>query len=525
MINTPLRPKICRLSLVLTVLAVLLGAAGVEADWIRLPDVDVSSLEPAVANQLERFREITEREISDPESGPDEIAASVGELGRNYHAYELIDPAEECYRIARRLTPEDFRWHYYLGFLLQGAGRLEEAEGAYLRALELYRAAPPALLRLAEVYVGLNRMESAASLMREALALTPESLAAKAALGELYQRMGRTEEAIELLEAALEERPGANRLYYPLALAYRALGETDEARRLLGLSGRVGIRPMDPMIDGLNALKAGERVHLLEGQAAFRVGRYAEAAEAFRRAVEAAPDSIAARIDLGSALGQMGRIEEAVAELDTALDLAPGNVAALFNAGILRAKLGDIDSARQHLRNAAQLEPDDAGIRLRLADVHWMLRELDDALLHYRAAAALAPPGEVPCVGEAQVLSSLGRYGDARDRLEECLVAIPTSGLLAHALSRLLSMGPNLEVRDGARAIGLALRVYEAAPSAAHAEVVAAAHAEMGECQEAVSWQRRALESSPDEAAVSRRQQLERYEAGAPCQYPVPAAR
>ena len=114
----------------------LLGVAAVaQASWIRLPEVDLSGLEPAVARQLERFRGITQEEIGDPEAGPDQLAAAVGELGRNYHAYELSGPAEECYRIARRLTPQDFRWHYYLGYLLQNEGRLEEAASQLRTAL------------------------------------------------------------------------------------------------------------------------------------------------------------------------------------------------------------------------------------------------------------------------------------------------------------------------------------------------------------------------------------------------------
>lgn len=497
----------------------------VHASWIRLPDVDLSALEPAVASQLERFREISEAEIADPEAGPEKLAATVGELGKNYHAYELAEPAEACYRIARRLQPTDFRWHYFLGYLLQGEGRLEESEEAYLRALEIYRAAPPALLRLAEVYVEMNRLQAAASLIREARSLDPTSAAARAALGELYQRLGRNEEAIELLEEALEEVPGANRLYYPLALAHRALGNTDEARRLLKLSGRVGIRPADPMIEEIARLKAGERVHILDGNAAFRAGRYQEAVDAFRRAVDAAPESITARIDLGSALGELGELEAALAEFDKALEIAPANLTALFNAGLLEARMGNLAKARAHLRNAAMLDPGDAAVRLRLADVHWMLRELDDALLHYRAAAEADPPGEVACLGESQVLSALGRFADARERLEECLELLPTSGILSHALSRLLAMGPDFASRDGQRALDLAERVYEAVPSAGHAEVVAAAHAELGRCDEAVRWQEKAVEGSSEENLELRRWILAHYSSGGPpCRYPGLAA-
>ncbi len=486
---------------------------------VHLPDPDLTGLEAAVAEQLRSYREITLEQIADPDAGAEETAAAVGELGRYYHAYELAAPAEECYRTAIGLTPLDFRWHYFLGYLHQKAGRLEEAEAAYLRALEIYRAAPPALLRLAEVYIELDRLEAAASLMREALALDPTSAAAEAALGELYQRMGRNEEAIALLRSAIEKVPAANRLFYPLALAYRATGKMDEARRLMSLQGKVGVKPADPLIDGLEGLKTGERVHSLNGQAAFRAGRYAEAVEAFRRAVEADPSSVTARINLGSALGEMGDVDEAIEQYEKALEIAAGNATALFNLGMLLADRGELAEALQHLRLAAQFEPEDAVIRLELAETHRRNGDLEDALIHYRAAAELEPPGEDARLGAARVLVALRRFSEARDVLEEGLRQLPTSGFLAHPLSRLLAMGPDLEVRDGVRALELATRVYAARPMAAHAEVVAAAHAEQGQCDEAALWQQRAIDAS-SEASELRRQVLSLYQAGAPCRYP-----
>ena len=491
--------------------------------WIRLPDPDLSDLEVAVADQLQRYREIAANEITDPASGPEELAAAVGELGRFYHAYQLDAPAEECYRIAARLAPEDFRWHYFLGYLYQNAGRLDQAEGSYLRALEIYRAAPPALLRLAEVYVVLDRLEAAASLMREARALDPTSAAAAAALGELYQRLGRNEEAIELLRSALDQIPEANRLYYPLALAYRATGEMDEARRLMSLQGKVGVKPADPLIDGLEKLKRGERVHLLTCQTAFRAGRYAEAAEAFRQAVEAAPNSVTARIDLGSALGEMGLVDQAIEQFEAALEIAAGNATALFNLGVLLAGREELTEAISYLRLAAQFEAEDALIRFELAEAHRRNGDLDDALIHYRTAAELEPPGEDARLGVARVLVAKGRFGEARDTLEEGLRLLPMSGFLAHPLSRLLAMGPELEVRDGERALELATRVYAARSTAAHAEVVAAAYAELGQCDEAVKWQQLALQESENgvgDPPDSGRAILARYALGEPCRFP-----
>jgi len=379
-------------------------------------------------------------------------------------------------------------------------------------------------LRLAEVYVELDRLEAAASLMREARGLDPSSAAAAAALGELYQQMDRNQEAIELLQSALDLVPEANRLYYPLALAYRATGELEEARRFMAASGRVGVKSADPLIDGLEKLKTGERVHLLTGQTAFRAGRYAEAAEAFRDAVEAAPDSVAARIDLGSALGELGDVDEAIEQYEKALEIAAGNVTALLNVGVLRSQRGELSEAIAHLRLAAQLEPRDAAIRLELAEAHRQNGALDDALVHYRAAAELEPPGEDARLGAARVFVAQGRFSDARDILEEGLRLKPTSGLLAHPLSRLLAMGPDLGVRDGERALELATKVYAARPSAGHAEVVVEALAESDRCEEAAAWLGDFMATAGGDLAPSDRvnlgESMARFEKGPPCRVP-----
>lgn len=493
--------------------------------WLRLPGPDLAGLEPAVRSQLAALRKVTEERIAAEGGTPEDLAEAVGDLGRHYHAYDLVAAAESCYRIARRLAPQDFRWPYFLGYLLQSAGRLEEAEIEYLRALGIYRRVPPALVRLGQVYRDLEQPEAAEQVLREALSLDSASSAAQAALGELYESLGRYDEAIPLLEAALEATPEATRLYYPLAMAHRGRGDAERARELLARRGPVGIRPADPLIDGLAELQTGERVFLLAGQQAFRAGRYEEAVAAFRKAVEAAPDSVTARIDLGSALGQLGDSNAALAEFDKALELAPENPTALFNAGVLRKLRGDLEGALEHLKLAARIEPDDAAVRVQLAEASRLSGKLEDALLHFRAASAIHAKSEAARLGEAQVLLSLGRPAESRTGLEAALEELPSSGLLAGALARLLAMGPVPDLRDGERALGLAERVFAARPTAAHAEVVAAALAELGRCDEAAKWQRQTLSAAgseePGRTDDTRRAVLARYEAGPPCRYPV----
>ena len=115
----------------------------------------------------------------------------------------------------------------------------------------------------------------------------------------------------------------------------------------------------------------------------------------------------------------------------------------------------------------------------------------------------------------------LARYAEARRKLEEALRQIPASGVLSHALARLLAACPDRSVRDGTRALELALAVWHARPAAAHAETVALALAELDRCSEAAEWQRNTIEVARRQGLEARIPDLTRalaaYEKSSPC--------
>ncbi len=50
---------------------------------------------------------------------------------------------------------------------------------------------------------------------------------------------------------------------------------------------------------------------------------------------------------------------------------------------------------------------------------------------------------------EGTALILLGRYGEARERLEDAVSQIPGDPLVSHTLARLLATAPEAAVRDG----------------------------------------------------------------------------
>jgi len=512
-----------RLLALAAALVLPLSAAAPAAPPVEDPPVhhpDLAPLEAGVAEQLAAGR----RRLSDLLAGgaapPAALADAYGELGMLYHAYSLAEPAEACYANAARLAPADPRWEHYLGALLQEAGRLDEAAAAYQRALARAPGDVAALLHLGEIRRRQGRPDEAAAVLRQALAADPASPAAKALLGQTSLDRRDFRAAADLLEAALAQVPAADRLHYLLAQAYRGLGDGRRAAEHLARAGQVGVRPADPLLDALAALRTGERVPLARGKTAFQAGRFAEAAQQFRLALAARPASVEARIDLAACLVQLGDTAGAAAQLRAALALDPANATAHLDLGTLLAAAAPSDEARAHLAAAVEALPRDAAARRAYAHLLRESGRLEAALGEYARAVELDPADDVARLEEAETLVRLGRYRPAWERLEDGVRSLPASGLLAHGLARLLAACPDPALRDGARARDLAATVWAARPTPEHAETLALAEAELGHCAEAARWERAAidaLDSAPADRQAPLRARLAGYERGAPC--------
>lgn len=418
---------------------------------LRIPEPDLSVLEPQVAEQMAEMRELAEALVSANMASTADKVKALADMGKLYHAYGLLEAADLCYAQAAELDPSAVDWSYLRGHVALGRGDLDLAADLLARALELDPDDLPALVYLAEVEAERNRAERADELLHRASEIAPSDPAVRAALGERALAAGDHEEAVRQLSAVLEALPQVTRLHHPLGLAYRGLGDLERARHHLALRGEVGVKVADPRLDELDGLRVGERVHLLRGKRAYQAGDMVAAVEQFRGAVEAQPESSRARVNLAAALVGLGEVNAALRELELAVALEPGNATAHFNLAELLA----------------------AGGEPRLA------------IPHYLAAIEAAPDDEEAWLGEARSWIALGDFAKAVLRLERASAANPTSGRIAYALARLTAAAPDLTVRDGVRALELAQRVFEARRSAGNAILVALALRESGRCADA----------------------------------------
>ena len=483
-----------------------------------IPNPDLEPLETAVREVIQLRMQALQAVAARGEPGA--IVEAFGELGYLYHAHGLWPAAIGAYRNAEALAPNDPRWSYATALAFKDANQIEEAAAAYERSLDILVQNPAALVALAEIRLEQNQPDWAKALLRLALEIAPESPAALAVMGQVALSQQRYAQAVNFLERALGQQSAATRLHYPLALAYRGLGDLDKAKHHLAQRGEVGIRPPDPVSDAIDERKTGERVMLLEGRRAFAAGRFDVAATLFQKALDAEPSSVRARVNLASATAMAGDREGAIAIYREVLELEADNSAALFNLGLLMIQDGDIENGLPLLEQAAEADPEDAEVRMQLAGALAGQGRLDQALVRAQEAVDLQNGNQSAWLLAANIEKALGRFREARQRLENAYRQMPNEGLIMHDLARLMAASPDVSQRDGEKAVALATKVANAAPTPRHLETVALAFGEAGRCEEALEAQKLAVERAGESPDVERlRAGLKLYES-TPCRPP-----
>jgi tetratricopeptide (TPR) repeat protein len=488
---------------------------------VHLPDL--STLEKGVREQLTAEQDSLAAMLKTPGVSDAVLSDAYGKLGQVYHAYSLTAPARDCYFNATALAPNDFRWIYLTAKLDQHDGQFEAAIGRFSLARSLRPDYVAASVNLGNMFLELNRLSDAEGAFAKALEIEKNNPAALYGMGQVSAANRKYAEAVRYFEQTLAQVPGANRVHYSLAMAYRGLGNAEKAKIHLAQQGTVGVRVSDPLVDGLQDLIAGERVYLSRGKIAFEARRYAEAANEFRKAVAIKPDSVTARVNLGAALSQTGDLKGAAEQFEEVLRLEPGKATAHYNLGIILAVQNKHEEAIAHLRSVLSVEPNDTTARFLLAQQLNKSGKADEALIEYSRVVEVNPANESALLELVILLYRKRQFKTALEGLERSYAQYPQRGQTVVLLAYVLAASPQIDLRNGARALDLAQRVYAASSTPQYGALVALGLAELGRCSEAADWQRRVIAAAEQDQnknadlLVKLRAGLKHYENAQSC--------
>jgi predicted TPR repeat methyltransferase len=226
---------------------------------------------------------------------------------------------EYCCRQVIKGQPDAYTTWNNLGNALKNQDRLDEAAGAFGRALTLRPDYIEARNNFGDLLRMQGNLDAAEQTLREVVRMKPDYAAAHNNLGVLLLRKGELEEAYGEFRAALQLAPGQHDALFNLGCASMSLSRNEEA-----------------------------------------VGH-------FRNYVASHPQNISAWISLSALLVQLKRFEESIACGSKAVELNPRDADSHFVLGSAFQATGRDDEACDELERSLELEPTHAGARHFLA--------------------------------------------------------------------------------------------------------------------------------------------------------------
>ena len=338
-----------------------------------------------------------------------------------------------------------------LSYAYERAGRVDEAVSMLEGVIASGRPSSRALRRLGELYGRVDRWSDAVEAYELATARNPRSNGAQRELANALLQDGKTARARDVLHQLSTVRPDDVAVLYQLSEVERDLGNFDEAiavaRRLIqadpdGLLGpsalaevfvrqhnyRDAITTLETAVDPQDqddvsqddpAPRPGQRQTLQVARMLGRIGdAYAQleepdpAIEAYRRAVDLVPTSLAYGARLVQAHLDAGRIADATNALEGLRSHHPDNLTVTRLEARILGEGGDVNGGVDVLRDALDEYGGNPTAHLALAQFYSTYDRFDDAVGVLESARVRFPD-------DLSILFQLGAVLEQDDRHTE----------------------------------------------------------------------------------------------------------
>ena len=231
-----------------------------------------------------------------------------------------------------------------VGKIFEANGQLEQAAGAYRKALATDPGFAPARLALIQAELNRGNRDVAFAEAKKVAAEMPTSPEIQMLIGEMAIRKGDYAEALAYLERAMKGLPGN-------ADGWALLGRAFHYNR-----------------------------------------RYDEAADAYKKAVSLTPLNIGYRTTLGLILGQAGELEEGLAEL-TKVTSTPDykDASGWVNLGWIYRNMNRAEESIASYKKGLELDPKQEQAALGLGWAYQYTKNYDQAIAAYNRAMQIDP--------------------------------------------------------------------------------------------------------------------------------------
>ena len=344
-------------------------------------------------------------------------------LGRHLEKSGDIEGAADAYERAAELDAESADILSELGAMRWRHNRPDAAIAAAERALQRDADSEEANRILGMVYAGLvggqrvttrlprdpqtmaRYAKNAIDHLEKARASASSDAILLLVLGRLYVRTQAHENAIEVLTKLLDEEPRSSQALQLLARAYDEAGRRADAIALLETATQRETRPSRILGE------LAELAELYEQDL-----RWADAVDAYEKAIEGRPRSGSIKRRLAAALLNAGETTRARDVLRELVEVRPTDAAGLYLLSDIERRLNNFEAAEATARRLMAIEPDGIRGAFALAQVFEQRREYRAVVETLEPAVAAARDGNMR---PRQISSLLARVGFAYQEVGE----------------------------------------------------------------------------------------------------------
>ncbi len=211
--------------------------------------------------------------------------------------------------------------------------------------------------------------------------------------------------------------------------------------------------------------------------------------------------------------------DKALADYNAVIRLEPDFDWAYHVRGWIYYRKKDYDRALADYETALRLVPTETVFYRDRGNVALARKQYDKALADYSRAIELDPAYAVPWLQRGKTWVAKKDYARALADYERAVQAAPKgpSASLFYATLALFRAGcPDARYRDGEKALAAARRAVKLAKGPSELAALAAAHAELGQFEQAVRRQAEAVAAAPAEEKGNYGERLKRYREGKP---------
>jgi tetratricopeptide (TPR) repeat protein len=244
-------------------------------------------------------------------------------------------------------------------------------------------------------------------------------------------------------------------------------------------------------------------------------GQLDKALADFDRAIQLDPKATLAYYHRANLAYGRQQYDKALADYNTVIRNDPDFDWAYHVRGWIYYRKKDYDKALADYETAIRLVPTETVFFRDRGNIALALKQYDKALADYSKAIELDPSYAVPWMQRGKTWVAKKEYAKALADYEKAAQVAPKLAYasLYHTNLALFRAGcPEAKYRDGKKALAAAQKGYALAKGPAELAALAAAHAELGEFEQAQQWQKKALAAAPSGEKEQYQARLKLYQ-------------